>query len=312
MKGSISMTTHEINKISLDKNNETKIKEHIFTFEQLRKILTKSLNATLKKQNTESLLINDYILINNNKLTIDINGFLDKFLKNKTLRDKKELSKRLMKSAKLSFAKFLYYVTLQQKATRMANLEAESFLLKFLLTGTKTYHFHIEGAEYYVEFIRLVLPSKEPLENINKMQAYKKAKKTITEKLLKLKMAILANAPQEVEKLFREISLIIDKTLALYGNEISNKDFQTIQKLKQDMENDTIVSPVIIKSKETLSPKEKKIITPTTVSEEDHLANNKSYVADLGWHEILILISHKIFGKKKHSSENQTHINLRN
>jgi len=233
----------EIEQVNMDNSIPENSLNSIRPLEKLFAELTKVLNEELIT-NGHNLQINPFVRCYNNKLEIHLDKFLQENLHNSLQLEKKELNDLLIDSAKKAFASFLYHLTLQQKATKLASIEAESFLKYFLVSGNSSYHFHIDGSEYFVEMIEFIPDLVQDIKEDNpRISKFKKSMLELSHLLEKLQTELFKQNEAGAEKIIREIKSIIDNVLLASETPISAKDLMTIQKLQAELTTEKINSP---------------------------------------------------------------------
>jgi len=244
------VTMQEIDKVTMETSQQPEIITNTAQpLEQLKTELITDLNQYLSTQG-ETVSINPFISCYNNKLELHLDHLMEETLHNSLQLAKKELNDNLIKSAKDSFAKFLYFLTLQQKATREASIEAESFLKYFLVSGSSNYHFHIEGVEYFVEFIEFIPDLVQDIKEENpRIREFKQGMLKLSDLLQNLQTELFKQNESSAEKILLQIKTVIDNTLLTNKKPVSSTDLLTIQKLQSELINEPEKSQTTVRNK---------------------------------------------------------------
>lgn len=274
-----------IDKITNDLTNSvTNSQEDYRPLEKLCSELKQTINEYLLQKNI-NLQIDPFLTITQNKLEVNLAKFLQDNLQQYLQMEKKELNNALLETARKAFANFLYYLTLQKKATKLAMIEAESFLKYFLVSGSANYHFHIDKQEYLVNFIEFIAdPIQDIKEDNPKIKKYKNSIIDISKLLQSLQKQLLNNNELAAEQILLEIKAIIDNTIMFNKENISTKDLLTIQRLQSELTTENhsgSVSPIIIRNNPRVPIYRKNTVTePVTISSSEPIPE-KSFVKQL-------------------------------
>ncbi len=293
------MSDSEIKGLTIENKTYNSQREQKLTFEDLRQLIV----SGLEKVAPLPFLAN-YVYSDQDHLVIDLQKLVTKHIS----LQKDDLDKKLLQAAKNSFVSFLYYLTMQQAATRRANIEAETdrFLDNFQVAGSKTYHFHLEGTEYFVEIREYQTAVNEP-EPKKDLKKYKHILQLLQQKTLQLQQAIASGNEPLIRKLLQEMALLLEKCLA-DSAQMADKDFQTIQKLQQDLAVLEELQPYSVKNPQgkvsellvtedeadpvaLLENTHKQIVSPVTVQNNFDVPGLKKKFRDAEdqWHEIVLV-----------------------
>lgn len=267
----------EIDQVNL--NTDTAAEAAVSNQNPLEKLYSE-LKSVLNEQlikNSINIQIDPFIISYHNKLELHLDKFLQENLHKSLQMEKKEINDRLLEAARNAFASFLYHLTLQQKATRMASIEAESFLKYFLVSGNSSYHFHIDGNEYFVDMIEFIPDLVQDIKEDNpKISKYKKSMLQLSELLQKLQTELFKQNEAGAEKIIREIKSVIDNVLLSTEKPISAKDLMTIQRLQAELTTEQ-VNPEQLQSQQTLPSQEatKNRVSPVAVRNNPRVPNQQ-------------------------------------
>lgn len=95
--------------------------------------------------------LNKNLYINKNRLVFEIDRLVEENIAKHRIKEKKELSDKIIKLARAALAEFLIYIMKQTVASKNMLAEAEGLLDRFTIAGTDIVRFHVHGTEYQVQ-----------------------------------------------------------------------------------------------------------------------------------------------------------------
>jgi len=196
----------------------------------------------------ESEHLDQSLIIDKNKLTINIDRFIEKVALDKKSDQKKDLNDVCVLASKKAVKEFLAYVMKQEAATKQANAEADgdkSLVNRMTITGTRVLRFFVQGNEFQVEIKEYKSPlkidnSKKPSQKAQLLKKIEKLKqkliKMIQQIKSKMKTSGSSQAQQAMEMILTMVTEQFSSIKSMSSDSMKALPLDQLMKMEKDME----------------------------------------------------------------------------